>query len=133
MLRRISTAIIAAILLTAFSPAALSQEAKKQGEKKHVEKKARFVVIYSIEAAWKGKPLSAMPFAAHSEYVEKLAEEKKLLVGGPFSDLTGAILIIQAASESEAKEIAHNDPLVKQGVVRAEIRGWHVAIKGCVD
>lgn len=128
MFNKISQAMLAAIVLAAFSSVAQSQDAaKKTGVK------ARFVFIYTMEAAWKGKPLSEMPFAEHSRYVEKLAKEKKLLVGGPFKDLSGAILIIQADSEAEARQIMENDPIVKDKVVKAEIHAWHAAIKGCVE
>lgn len=105
-----------------------------------------FVIIYTPGSAWiQGKPLAEQPyFREHARYMQRIFDEKRLLLGGPFTDNTGGMGILNAASEAEAQEIlgmgilnvateaevqeilAH-DPIVLMKVFQANIHSWHPA------
>ena len=131
MFKKVVSAIVAITLAASLAAVVIAQS--KDAAQKIGVKKSRFVAVYTVSDDWKSKSLPEVPLDNHSEYVERLAKEKKLIAGGPFKDFTGAILIIQADTEAEAREIMMNDPLVKGQVVKAELHAWHVVIKGCID
>ena len=60
---------------------------------------------------------------AHLENLRPLIERGKLIIGGPFTDGSGSLMIVDMESEAEAREFAQNDPYVKQGVFeRVEVK-----------
>lgn len=66
---------------------------------------------------------------AHGEYWEKkLKEGRAILAGGMKGDYWDnvALIIFEAGSESEAREIARNDPAVKAYVFQAQVRPFDV-------
>jgi uncharacterized protein YciI len=50
---------------------------------------------------------------AHSDYLKKLSQENLLPICGPLIDYQNAIMVIRAKSESEAKQLIDNDPLIQ--------------------
>lgn len=59
----------------------------------------------------------------HLEYVGPMAERGKLILGGPFTDGSGSLIVIDVDSETEALAFASNDPYVKKGVFeRVEVK-----------
>lgn len=61
---------------------------------------------------------------SHLAYLGELHERGQLLLSGPFADRTGGMVMIQARTWEEAEAIAQNDPLVRNGVDRYELREW---------
>jgi hypothetical protein len=60
---------------------------------------------------------------AHLENLRPLIERGKLIIGGPFTDGSGSLMIVDMESEAEALEFAQSDPYTKQGVFeRVEVR-----------
>ena len=65
---------------------------------------------------------------AHVEHLKALGETLK--VAGPFTtgddaEMNGSLLIVEAASEEEAREIAERDPYYKAGLFAdVQIRPW---------
>ena len=60
---------------------------------------------------------------AHLENLRPLIDRGKLIIGGPFTDGSGSLMIVDMESEAEAREFAQNDPYTKQGVFeRVEVR-----------
>lgn len=93
-----------------------------------------FVFIYTPGPAWiKDQPITAQPLNKHFAYMAKLESDKILMLGGPFKDHSGAIGVLQARTLEEATKIIANDPAVKDGVVNAEVKGWHAAVVGCLE
>ncbi|RKT51632.1 YciI family protein [Saccharothrix australiensis] len=58
---------------------------------------------------------------AHREYLATLVERGKLLVSGPYTDQSGAVLVYDVEDEAELREVLAADPYTPAGVV-AETR-----------
>ncbi len=86
-----------------------------------------FVVIYTPGSAWiQGKPLVNQPyFREHGRYMQQIYDEKRLLLGGPFTDETGGLGVVNAATEAEVQEILAHDPAILMKVFQANIHPWH--------
>ena len=61
---------------------------------------------------------------AHMAYLQELKARGALLLSGPFTDRTGGMLLVSAASRAEAEAIAQADPLVANRVDTYELREW---------
>jgi uncharacterized protein YciI len=87
--------------------------------------KHRFVILYSPGPQWiKDKPFWEQPLAEHGNYMHTLFAGKTLVMGGPFSDNSGGMAIIDVDSEQQARTIAREDPAVQSHVFTAVIRPW---------
>ena len=63
---------------------------------------------------------------AHREYLASLLERGKLAASGPFVDDTGALIIYEAESEAEARELIAGDPYSRIGVAAtATLKEWN--------
>jgi len=65
----------------------------------------------------------------HMANIQRLAQEGKLLLAGPFTDngdLRG-IFVFKVGSMQEAQELAAADPAVKAGRLRLDIHPWYSA------
>ncbi len=59
----------------------------------------------------------------HLEYVGPVAKAGKMVIGGPFTDGSGSLIIVDMDSEAAALEFARNDPYVREGVFeRVEVK-----------
>ncbi len=67
---------------------------------------------------------------AHIANIVRLANEKKMVMAGPFGDdgeLRG-IFVYRVASIKEAAELAATDPMVKIDRLRIDLHEWHVPV-----
>ena len=66
---------------------------------------------------------------AHLENLRPLVEQGKVLVGGPFTDGSGSLMVVDFESEAEATEFARNDPYTRQGVFeRVEVKPFRKVV-----
>jgi hypothetical protein len=66
---------------------------------------------------------------AHLENLQPLVEAGRVVVGGPFTDGSGSLMVVDFADETAAKAFADSDPYVKQGVFeRVEIRPFRKVV-----
>lgn len=66
---------------------------------------------------------------AHLENLKPLVDAGKVIVGGPFTDGSGSLMVIDFENEAAAKAFAQSDPYVKQGVFeRVEIKPFRKVI-----
>lgn len=76
----------------------------------------------------------AQLFQKHIAYIRSQAEAGKYKLAGPFLDdgNIGGILIIDTATEEEAKQIVAGDPMVQAGRMAPEIHPAILADLSCV-
>jgi uncharacterized protein YciI len=87
--------------------------------------KHRFVILYSPGPKWiKDKPVWEQPLADHGNYMHTLFARKILVMGGPFSDSSGGMAIIDVDNEQQASTITREDPAVQSSVFTAVIHPW---------
>jgi uncharacterized protein YciI len=72
-------------------------------------------------------PESAKIQEAHLANIQRLADEKKLLLAGPFTDggdLRG-LFLFDVPTVEEAKALCDTDPAVRAGRLRVELHPWY--------
>jgi uncharacterized protein YciI len=60
----------------------------------------------------------------HVEYLANYLDQGKLVMGGPFLDDAGGIVVLRTRNIEEAESIAQHDPAVRSGVLIAHVRPW---------
>jgi uncharacterized protein len=66
---------------------------------------------------------------AHLQNLKPLVEQGRMIIGGPFTDGSGSLMVVDFASEAEAQEFARNDPYTRQGVfARVEVRPFRQVV-----
>jgi uncharacterized protein len=65
--------------------------------------------------------------AAHLKNIERLADEGKIVLAGPFLDNTEleGIFIFNVKTLEEARELTNTDPAVKAGILIMELHPWY--------
>jgi uncharacterized protein YciI len=65
----------------------------------------------------------------HAEFIDRLVAEGFIVMGGPFVDDGGAMLIVRAEDEGEVRGKTKRDPWYTNGILRLQsIRRWQVFI-----
>lgn len=63
----------------------------------------------------------------HRQYLSSLREQGKLWASGPFVDDSGALIIYEAESEEEARELIEKDPFYSAGVFQEiQLKPWNI-------
>ncbi len=92
----------------------------------------RFIVLHTPGPAWQpGKSLFEQSgVREHVEHYRTLWSEGKLLLGGPHIDARGGGMMIPTpgVTEDEMRRFANDDPAVKSGLLRAEVRPWLIGM-----
>jgi uncharacterized protein YciI len=86
--------------------------------------KKKFYAVF-----WDGKGADLAPLLAdHLQYMIDIERQGKMLGSGPldFGRSSDGMTVLRVDSEAEAREIAQNDPFVKNGVRSYTIREWLV-------
>ena len=65
---------------------------------------------------------------AHKEYVRELIEKGHKAKTGYWGEYGGGMLIFEASSLEEAKEIVACDPLIKNDCVKYELHEWCIVV-----
>ncbi|MGH7907949.1 MAG: YciI family protein [Candidatus Binataceae bacterium] len=64
---------------------------------------------------------------AHQKYLDPF--RGKIVLGGPFTDEAGNLIVVDMATKEEAEEFARNDPYMTQGVHdRVEVHPFRQAV-----
>lgn len=62
----------------------------------------------------------------HVNYMASFMADKTLVIGGPFMDNSGGMMVCSASDFEEAKRIANDDPAVMAGLLNLEVKAWMV-------
>lgn len=74
--------------------------------------------------------------AQHFQYLTDLKDAAIVLLAGRTmntDDTSFGIVIFQAETDAQAREIVDNDPAVRQNVMRAELFPYRIAMAGRLD
>ena len=65
----------------------------------------------------------------HAAFIDQIVAEGFILMGGPLADEGGAMLIVNAEHENEAREKLKNDPWFERGILKLEsVKRWQIFI-----
>ena len=76
--------------------------------------KNTFVILWGPGPAWvAGKTVREQPYwDQHATFMDPLFENGMVVLGGPFADTTGSLVIVEAENEQEVADLFANDPFV---------------------
>jgi uncharacterized protein YciI len=88
------------------------------------------MVRFRAGPTWTSGSVREQPdWDAHAEFVDALIERGTFVMGGPFSDNSGSMSLLEGVDVEEARRILEDDPFMKNGVfVLEEIREWTVFV-----
>jgi uncharacterized protein YciI len=92
--------------------------------------KQRVLVVFEAGPAWGSGPPEDQPgWEAHADFVDALIADGTFVMGGPFSDNSGSVNLLEGVTAAEAAELLAADPFVRNGVfVVGLIRDWTVYV-----
>lgn len=86
-----------------------------------------FVIIGHDSA--NGAALRPTVRPAHLENLKPLLQQGKMIIGGPFTDGSGSLMIVDMENEAEALAFARNDPYTREGVFeRVEVKPFRKVV-----
>jgi uncharacterized protein YciI len=90
----------------------------------------RVIVRFRAGPTWKSGGVREQPeWDAHAEFVDDLIERHIFVMGGPFSDDSGSMSLLEGVDAAEAEQLVADDPFMKNGVfVLDEIREWTIFV-----
>jgi uncharacterized protein YciI len=88
-----------------------------------------FVFVYTPGSAWiQGKRAVEQPFfEEHVCYMQRLFDDKRLLMGGPFLDHESGLGILEVENFAQARELIEQDPAVREKVFQSHLHSWNPA------
>jgi hypothetical protein len=83
-------------------------------------------VLYERGPNWlESQPMKEQPLRDHLEYLLALHKEGKVIMGGPYADETGGLVVLVADGIDEAERIIASDPAIVAGVLKARVKAWN--------
>lgn len=127
-----SRALLAQEATPSSAPAAPAAAAASNAGAARPARDVRWVVLHSPGPQWQpDKNMFEQPgVREHVEHYRKLLAAGKLALGGPHLDERGGGMMIPVAgvSEAEIRRFAADDPAVKSGLLRFDVRPWLVGM-----
>ena len=103
-----------------------SQDVDEMGMKPYV-----FALLQTGDTTARPDSVLSSLFAGHMANIERLAEEEKLVVAGPFYDVPRApeswrgVFVLNTADTAEARAWVDQDPAVQAGVFDVVFAPWY--------
>ena len=91
--------------------------------------KNTFAILWAPGAAWTpGKTVREQAYwDEHAEFMDRLFENGIVIMGGPFSDGTGSLVIVEAEEMNEVTTLFANDPFVVHQIFALSIlKQWQL-------
>jgi len=93
--------------------------------------KPTHVIIYTAGPNWiEGKPAVEQNLRPHADYMMGMTKRGNLIFGGPWRDEPGGLAVLRCRDDREAEEIFANDPAIKMGVMKGQLKAWTVYFQG---
>lgn len=84
-----------------------------------------FVAYYEPGPKWlKGKPLKDQPLKDHVDYLLALHDRGQMIMGGPWADGPGGLVVFAAENIGEVEEMLSSDPAIARGILIASVKEW---------
>jgi uncharacterized protein YciI len=86
--------------------------------------KSTFIILWAPGPAWvPGKTVREQPYwTQHADFMDPLFENGTVIMGGPFADATGSLVIVEAENEHEVADLFAHDPFVVHGIFALSLR-----------
>jgi len=91
-----------------------------------------YVVVRRSGPEWDAsRPLEEQSgWGAHAEFMDGLVDSGFVVLGGPLADEQRVILVVEAASEEEARATLARDPWSGTHLVVASVEQWTIRLDG---
>jgi uncharacterized protein YciI len=103
--------------------------AKKLGADDYGMKSYMLVILKTGTNQTTDKAFISESFRGHMENINRLVEQKKLIVAGPLgknaNNYRGIFILNNVAGFDEANEILQTDPAIKSGLLDVELYNWY--------
>ena len=90
----------------------------------------RVLVRFRAGPTWTSGPPEDQPaWDDHAAFVDEIVGRGTMVMGGPFADRSGSLIVLENVDEDEARELVAADPFVVNGVfVLEDVRTWNVYV-----
>ena len=90
----------------------------------------RVLVRFRAGPAWSSGPPEEQPdWEPHAAFVDELVARGTMVMGGPFADYSGSLIVLENVDEQQARRLVADDPFIANGVfVLEEVRAWNVYV-----
>jgi len=88
-----------------------------------------YLVFRNPGQSWvPGLPSRQQPlWDEHAVFMDRLFEQGRIILGGPYADYSRALLIVEASSIAAAAELFRDDPWARHGIlIESEVIEWSV-------
>jgi uncharacterized protein YciI len=89
--------------------------------------KSTFVLLWGHGSAWvPGKTVREQPYwDEHASFMDRLFDQDMVVLGGPFADTSGSLLIVEGESEADVVATFADDPFVVHAIfTRPQPKEW---------
>ena len=89
--------------------------------------KKTFATFFSPGPDWQsGKTSREQPYwTEHATFMDQLFEDDMIVLGGPYADYSGLLVIVEAHHEQEVYNLFERDPFVVHDIARISgVREW---------
>ncbi len=88
----------------------------------------RVLVRFRAGPTWTSGPPDEQPgWDEHAAFIDDLVARRTMVMGGPFADNSGSVILLENVGEQEARDLVARDPFVANGVfVLDDVRAWNV-------
>ena len=84
-----------------------------------------YAILYRPGSKWiEGQPLAEQPLKEHSSYLLRQATNGPVKMGGPFSDGSGGLVIVEVSGPEQARRLVDHDPAIVNQILAAEVHKW---------
>jgi len=93
-----------------------------------------FLVFRNPGPSWvPGRSSREQPlWEEHAVFIDRLFEEGRIVLAGPYADSSRALLVVKARDGQEASNLFREDPWAESGIlVPSEVIEWSVFLDSC--